>query len=141
VPSPLENLAGPGQPLRKEVPDAKELAGLKQSGLRRLADAENAANSLESRFDLAYNAAHALSLAALRRAGYQVTSSRQRRDGESVNNCPWRRPPWFMMRDFLWPEAALELPDQALELGHPLAERKLSSRMRQSAAEVCEQCS
>jgi hypothetical protein len=26
-------------------------------------------NSLESRFDLAYNAAHALSLAALRRAG------------------------------------------------------------------------
>jgi hypothetical protein len=74
VRSPLENLAGPGQPLRKEVPDAKELAGLKQSGLRRLADAENAANSLESRFDLAYNAAHALSLAALRRAGYRSTN-------------------------------------------------------------------
>jgi hypothetical protein len=71
VPSPLENLSGPGQPLRKEAPDAKEVAGLKQSGLRRLADAENAANSLESRFDLAYNAAHALSLAALRRAGYR----------------------------------------------------------------------
>jgi hypothetical protein len=55
VASPLENLAGPGQPLRKEAPDAREFAGLKQSGLRRLADAENAANSLESRFDLAYN--------------------------------------------------------------------------------------
>jgi hypothetical protein len=64
-----ENLSGLGQSLRKEAPDAKEFAGLKQSGLRRLADAENAANFLESRFDLAYNAAHALSLAALRRAG------------------------------------------------------------------------
>jgi len=74
VPSPLENLAGPGQPLRKEAPDAKEFAGLKQSGLRRLADAENSANSLESRFDLAYNAAHALGLAALRRAGYRSTN-------------------------------------------------------------------
>jgi hypothetical protein len=74
VPSPLENLAGPGQPLRKEAPDAKEFAGLKQSGLRRLADAQKAANSLESRFDLAYNAAHALSLAALRRVGYRSTN-------------------------------------------------------------------
>jgi hypothetical protein len=74
VPSPLENLSGPGQPLRKEAPDAKEFAGLRQSGLRRLADAEKTANSLESRFDLAYNAAHALSLAALRRAGYRSTN-------------------------------------------------------------------
>ncbi len=71
VTSPLENLCGPGQPLRKEAPDAKEFAGLKQSGLRRLADAEKEVNSLESRFDLAYNAAHALCLAALRRSGYR----------------------------------------------------------------------
>ena len=69
--SPLENLSGPGQPLHEEAPDAKEFAGLRQSGLTRLADAENKANALESRFDLAYNAAHALSLAALRRAGYR----------------------------------------------------------------------
>src|SRR2546428_10001989 len=62
VTSPLENLCGPGQPLRKEPPDAKELAGLERSGLRRLADAEKQANSLESRFDLAYNAAHAQAL-------------------------------------------------------------------------------
>jgi len=33
VPSPLENLSGPGNFLRKEPPDAKEFAGLKQSGL------------------------------------------------------------------------------------------------------------
>jgi len=71
VTSPLENLCGPGQPLRKEAPDAQESAGLERSGLTRLADAQNEANSLESRFDLAYNAAHALSLAALRRSGYR----------------------------------------------------------------------
>src|SRR3990172_6509156 len=72
--SPLKNLCGPGQSLRKEAPDAKEFAGLQQSGRRRLADAENQANSLESRFDLAYNAAHALCLAALRRSGYRATN-------------------------------------------------------------------
>jgi hypothetical protein len=74
VPSPLENLCGPGQPLRKEAPDAKEFAGLKRSGLTRLADAEKQSNSLESRFDLAYNAAHALCLAALRHSGYRSTN-------------------------------------------------------------------
>jgi len=57
--------------LRKEAPDAKEFAALKQSGLKRLVDAENKSNSLESRFDLAYNAAHALCLAALRHSGYR----------------------------------------------------------------------
>ena len=72
--SPLENLCGPGQPLRKEAPDAKELAGLERSGLRRLADAEKQSNSLESRFDLAYHAAHALCLAALRRLGYRAAN-------------------------------------------------------------------
>lgn len=71
VTSPLENLSGPGQPLRKEAVDTKEFTGLHQSGLKRLVDAENEANSLESRFDLAYNAAHALCLAALRRSGYR----------------------------------------------------------------------
>ena len=72
--SPLENLSGPGQPLRKEPADAKEFAALQQSGRRRLADAEKKANSLESRFDLAYNASHALCLAALRRAGYRAAN-------------------------------------------------------------------
>jgi hypothetical protein len=67
--SPLENLAGPGQPLRRQPPSAAEFEGLMRSGRARLADAENPDNSLESRFDLAYNAAHALSLAALRRQG------------------------------------------------------------------------
>ncbi|MEP7123819.1 MAG: hypothetical protein ABJE95_23020 [Byssovorax sp.] len=41
------------------------------SGARRLKDAENTSLSLESRFDLAYNAAHAFALAALRWRGYR----------------------------------------------------------------------
>jgi len=45
-----------------------------RSGLTRLADAENGTNSLEGRFDLAYNAAHALCLAALRRLGYRAAN-------------------------------------------------------------------
>ena len=60
--------------MRREPPDAKEIVALEQSGLRRLADAEKHTNSLESRFDLAYNAAHALSLAALRRSGYRAAN-------------------------------------------------------------------
>jgi hypothetical protein len=54
-----------------EAPDANEFDGLVRSGLARLRDAENAANSLESRFDLAYGAAHALCLAALRHHGFR----------------------------------------------------------------------
>src|SRR5262245_9485910 len=70
-PSPLERLAGPGGILAKEAPDAKEFAGLVSSALARLTDAEKAGNSLYSRFDLAYGAAHALCLAALRHHGYR----------------------------------------------------------------------
>lgn len=69
--SPLESLSGPGKSLRSELPDAQEFAGLKRSGLARLQDASNAGLSLEGRFDLAYNAAHALCLAALRWHGYR----------------------------------------------------------------------
>ena len=69
--SPLENLAGAGKPLATEPPDRTEIIGLLHSGRVRLGDAHNSTLSLESRFDLAYNAAHALCLAALRRAGYR----------------------------------------------------------------------
>ena len=59
--------------LAKEPPDAKEFDGLVRSGLARLRDAEKQENSLESRFDLAYGAAHALCLAALRHHGYRAS--------------------------------------------------------------------
>jgi len=64
-------LCGPGGPLAKEPADKVEYLGLIQSGQARLADARRTVNSLAGRFDLAYNAAHALCLAALRRAGYR----------------------------------------------------------------------
>ena len=67
----LLHLSGPGKPLKAEPPDAAESTGLLRTGRARLHDAANPALSLESRFDLAYNAAHALCLAALRRKGYR----------------------------------------------------------------------
>ena len=68
--SRLERLAVTGGSLVREPPDAGEFAGLLRSGLARLKDAENEANFLDSRFDLAYSAAHALCLAALRYHGF-----------------------------------------------------------------------
>lgn len=70
----LENLSGPGKALKAEAPDDNETAGLLRTGKARLADARNASLALESRFDLAYNAAHALCLAALRRKGYRASN-------------------------------------------------------------------
>jgi hypothetical protein len=70
--SALENLSGPNKPLVAEPADAKEFEGLKRSGQSRLKDAKNLDVSLEGRFDLAYNAAHAFCLAALRRKGFRA---------------------------------------------------------------------
>jgi hypothetical protein len=72
--SALERLAGAGKPLSAEPPDAKEIEGLILSGRRRLKDSVNASLAVESRFDLAYNAAHALCLAALRRKGFRSSN-------------------------------------------------------------------
>ena len=67
----LRNLVRAGL-LRVEAPDRAEFEGLVESGRTRLKDARNQGLGLESRFDLAYNAAHALSLAALRWHGYRA---------------------------------------------------------------------
>ena len=72
--SALDNLAGPGKALRAELPDEAEISGLIRSGRARLKDALNRQLALESRFDLAYNAAHALCLAALRRKGWRAAN-------------------------------------------------------------------
>jgi hypothetical protein len=69
----LDNLLRIGQ-LKLEPAETSEITGLLRSGARRLADAERSELSLESRFDLAYNAAHALALAALRAKGYRSES-------------------------------------------------------------------
>lgn len=49
----------------------EEISGLIQRGLVKIEDCKTATLSTDSRFDLAYNAAHALCLAALRHAGYR----------------------------------------------------------------------
>ena len=72
----LENPAGATGPLRAEPPDANEFDGLRQRARMRLRDAANASLALESRFDLAYGAAHSMSLAALRHAGYRPRNQR-----------------------------------------------------------------
>jgi hypothetical protein len=74
VNSPLDNLTGTSGSLANEPPDRSEFNGLCKSGLARLKDASNTSLALESRFDLGYNAAHALCLAALRRLGYRAKS-------------------------------------------------------------------
>ena len=62
--------------LKVEPGDQKEFDGLLVSARARLADAQRADLALESQFDLAYNAAHALSLAALRWHGYRPDQKR-----------------------------------------------------------------
>lgn len=66
----LENLVKIGQ-LKKEPGTQDEFDGLVSAARPRLRDAENQALSLESRFDLSYNSAHSLALAALRWHDYR----------------------------------------------------------------------
>lgn len=71
MPSPeLDNLVKVGK-LKAEPPSPPEQKGLLASAVARLADAEREDLAYESRFDLAYNAAHAFALYALRRLGYR----------------------------------------------------------------------
>ncbi|MVW87245.1 hypothetical protein EI969_15100 [Pseudomonas sp. PB101] len=66
----LENLVRSGG-LKAEPPDRKECEGLLKSATDRLKDAHSSALSFASRFDLAYNAAHALALTAMRLQGFR----------------------------------------------------------------------
>ena len=58
--SPLENLAKLDAAIHAEPADAAEYEGLVHSGRVRLADARRMDIGLESGFDLAYNASHAI---------------------------------------------------------------------------------
>lgn len=66
----LENLQRSGG-LKAEPPDRKECDGLMRSARDRLKDAKTPQLSFASRFDLAYNAAHAIALTALRLHGFR----------------------------------------------------------------------
>jgi len=71
----LDNLVRVGL-LKKEPGDQGEFNGLARSGRTRLNDAGIPRLSRESRFDLAYNAAHAFALAALRWHGFRPDNKR-----------------------------------------------------------------
>ena len=71
----LENLARTHS-IKAEPFDPGEFNGLLRSGRKRLKDAGNTDLSPESRFTLAYDAAHSFSLAALRRTGYRPANVR-----------------------------------------------------------------
>ena len=71
----LDNLVNEGR-LKKEASAKQGIANLISNGEARLRDAKNEQLSEESRFDLAYNAAHALSLAALLIMGYRPNRNR-----------------------------------------------------------------
>ena len=58
----LDNLVNIGQ-MKAEPGSQSEFDGLLHSAKARLTDARNESLSVESRFDLAYNATHALALA------------------------------------------------------------------------------
>ena len=66
----LDNLVKIGK-LKAGPSTDDEIKGLIRRGLIKIEDYKRADLSVDSRFDLAYNAAHALCLAALRRAGYR----------------------------------------------------------------------
>lgn len=66
----LSNLEKIGK-LVRETPDQAEIEGLTNSAAGLLADAKNSSLNIESRFNLAYSAAHALARAALRAEGYR----------------------------------------------------------------------
>ena len=69
-PDRLENLVRSGA-LIPEPPHEAELDRMLASATARLADAGRTDISYDSRFDLAYNAAHAFALVALRRRRYR----------------------------------------------------------------------
>jgi hypothetical protein len=66
----LDNLVKIGN-LKKESSSRIEYDGMVKSARRGLADAQNHSIQTDSQFDLAYEAAHKFSLAALRREGYR----------------------------------------------------------------------
>lgn len=67
---PLDNLVKIRR-LKKESASQQEIDGLIRSARNRLRDAQMKGLSSDSRFDLTYNASHALALAALRWHGYR----------------------------------------------------------------------
>ena len=80
--------------LKVEPPDQNEFDGMLKSARRRLADAQIEGLSEDSVFSLAYGAAHALSLAAMRWHGYRSDNRylvfQSLRQTIGLENTKWR---------------------------------------------------
>lgn len=115
----LENLISIKQ-LKAEPPDQAEFDGLVTSARRRLLDSQLEALSEDSRFTLAYGAAHALAVAALRWHGYRsdnrylVFQCLQHTVG--LENAKWRLlDKCHKLRNLAEYEGHLEITPQLLE--------------------------
>lgn len=85
----LENLVRIGS-LKREPSSPQEIEGLRRSGEARLADAGNPSLSLESRFDLGYNAARRYRpspAACSRNAMRSATPVNTRANSKSTSPC------------------------------------------------------
>ncbi len=115
----LDNLVKTNQ-LKQEPPDQNEFDGLISSAKNKLKDSQNKQLSEESRFTLAYGAAHSLALAALRWHGYrsdnryQVFQCLQHTIG--LENAKWRvLDKCHKQRNLAEYEGHLEITPQLLE--------------------------
>lgn len=88
----LENLARAKQ-LNAEPPSARQIDRLLKSAEAQLRDSRNSSLAAPSRFMLAYNAAHAFALAALRAAGYRPSSAGHRKIAFQVLDATAGAPP------------------------------------------------
>ncbi|MFV1984354.1 MAG: hypothetical protein ACC657_12505 [Thiohalomonadales bacterium] len=89
----LENLVKINK-LKVEPPDQREFDGMVSSAKRRLQDAKIDSLSEDSQFSLAYGAAHALALAAMRWHGYRSDNRylvfQCLQDTIGLENAKWR---------------------------------------------------
>lgn len=83
----LDNLVGIGK-LKLEPASRAEFDGMVSSARTRLTDAQNEGLDSDSRFDLAYGAAHRLALVSLRHLGYR---SGDRLQSSKRSFTPWEQ--------------------------------------------------
>ena len=106
--------------LKAEAPDQKEFEGMVNSAKRRLMDAQVEGLSEDSKFSLAYGAAHALSLAALRWHGYRSSDRylvfQCLEDTVGLNKAKWRvLDKCHKQRNLAEYEGSLEITPQLLQ--------------------------
>lgn len=114
----LDNLVKIGE-LRREAPDQREVDNLLKSGQHQLKDASVAGLSVEGRFSLAYGAAHAFAVAAMRWHGYRSSNRhlvfKCLQYTLGIENAKWRiLDECHRQRNLAEYQGHLDIPDQLL---------------------------